>query len=134
MAMRPRSGNAWSGGQRNELRRQRTRKRLDNSTTGDSPIPTQLIENRTPIDCAILVGAPTKEVSQQTLEEHLEELVRLTQTAGGEVSSILRQRIDKPNPRFRIGKGKAQELKRRLEEHEYLTRVSVERKVASIEA
>jgi GTP-binding protein HflX len=45
------------------------------------------------------------------LEEHLEELVRLTQTAGGEVSSILRQRIDKPNPRFRIGKGKAQELK-----------------------
>jgi len=54
-------------------------------------------------------------VSQRVLEEHLEELVRLTQTAGGEVSSILRQRIDRPNPRFRIGKGKAQELKSLLE-------------------
>jgi GTP-binding protein HflX len=50
-------------------------------------------------------------VSQRRLEEHLEELVRLTQTAGGEVSSILRQRIDRPNPRFHIGTGKAQELK-----------------------
>ncbi len=54
-------------------------------------------------------------MSQRVLEEHLEELVRLTQTAGGEVSSILRQRIDRPNPRFRIGKGKAQELKSLLE-------------------
>ena len=54
-------------------------------------------------------------MSQRRLEEHLEELVRLTQTAGGEVSSILRQRIDRPNPRFHIGTGKAQELKSLLE-------------------
>ncbi len=54
-------------------------------------------------------------MSQRRLEEHLEELVRLTQTAGGEVSAILRQRIDRPNPRFHIGTGKAQELKSLLE-------------------
>ncbi len=45
------------------------------------------------------------------LDEHLEELERLTHTAGGEVSSVLRQRIDSPNPRYFIGEGKARELK-----------------------
>ena len=44
-------------------------------------------------------------------EEHLEELARLTETAGGEVAAILRQRIDAPNPRYFIGEGKAKELK-----------------------
>lgn len=80
-----------------------------------TPIPTQLIENRTPIDRAVLVGAPTKDVSRRVSEEHLEELAKLTQTAGGEVSSILRQRIDRPTPRFYIGEGKAQELKELLQ-------------------
>jgi GTP-binding protein HflX len=50
-------------------------------------------------------------VSRRVLDDHLEELARLTHTAGGEVSSVLRQRIDAPNPRFFIGEGKAQELK-----------------------
>jgi len=80
-----------------------------------TPIPTQLIENRTPIDRAVLVGAPTKDVSRRVSEEHLEELAKLTQTAGGEVSSTLRQRIDRPTPRFYIGEGKAQEIKRLLQ-------------------
>jgi GTP-binding protein HflX len=44
-------------------------------------------------------------------EEHLEELARLTETAGGEVAAILRQRIDAPSPRYFIGEGKAKELK-----------------------
>ncbi len=46
----------------------------------------------------------------------MEELARLTYTAGGEVSSILRQRISAPNPRYFIGKGKARELKDLLED------------------
>jgi len=50
-------------------------------------------------------------VAQRIAEEHLEELGRLTETAGGTVSAILRQRIDAPNARFFIGKGKAEELK-----------------------
>jgi GTP-binding protein HflX len=85
-------------------------------TGRNGKIPTQLIENRTPVDRAILVGAPTKDVSQRVLEDHLEELARLTHTAGGEVISVLRQRINTPNPRFYIGEGKAQELKRLLKE------------------
>ena len=50
-------------------------------------------------------------MAQRIAEEHLEELGRLTETAGGTVSAILRQRIDSPNARFFIGKGKAEELK-----------------------
>ena len=64
---------------------------------------------------AVLVGAPTREVSQRTTEEHIEELARLTETAGGKVVSTLRQRIDAPNRRYFIGEGKAQELKALLE-------------------
>ena len=77
----------------------------------DPTIPTQLIDNKTPVERAVLVGAPTRDVSQRTADEHLEELARLTETAGGEVAAVLRQRIDAPNPRFFIGEGKAQELK-----------------------
>jgi GTP-binding protein HflX len=51
-------------------------------------------------------------VARRVLEEHLEELARLTHTAGGRVVSVLKQRIDTPNPRFFIGDGKANELKR----------------------
>ena len=80
-----------------------------------TPIPTQLIENRTPIDRAVLVGAPTKDVSRRVSEEHLGELAKLTLTAGGEVSSTLLQRINRPTPRFYIGEGKAQELKELLQ-------------------
>jgi GTP-binding protein HflX len=69
-----------------------------------------MIENRPPVDRVILVAAPSKQVHRRLSEEHLEELARLTETAGGEVASILRQRVDTPNPRFFIGEGKAREL------------------------
>ena len=59
----------------------------------------------------MLVGAPTREMGSRLADEHLEELARLTATAGGEVASILRQRIKAPDSRFFIGKGKAEELR-----------------------
>ena len=74
-------------------------------------IPTQLIDNRTPVDRAVLVSAPAGRVSQRLSREHLEELARLTHTAGGEVVAVVRQRIEAPNPRFFIGEGKARELR-----------------------
>jgi len=63
------------------------------------------------VERAILVGAPTRDVTQRVVEEHLQELARLTETAGGEVVTLVRQKIDAPNPRYFIGEGKAQELK-----------------------
>lgn len=57
------------------------------------------------------MGAPTRGAEQRLVDEHLEELGRLTETAGGIVTAILRQRIDAPNPRYFIGEGKAHELR-----------------------
>lgn len=57
------------------------------------------------------MGAPTRDVSPREAEEHLEELARLTDTAGGEVVGVIRQRLDAPRPKYYIGEGKVTELK-----------------------
>ncbi len=75
-------------------------------------IPTQLIDMRTPVDRAILVGAPEREGDPRVAEEHLEELGRLTDTAGGRVVGTLVQRLERPHPRFYIGEGKAEDLRK----------------------
>lgn len=64
----------------------------------------------------MLVGAPLKEVDPRLADEHIEELARLTDTAGGSVVATLRQRIDSPHPRLYIGEGKAEELRALVEE------------------
>lgn len=66
---------------------------------------------RTPVDKAVLVGAPERDLDPHLADEHLEELARLTDTAGGSVVGTLRQRLAHPNPRFYIGEGKAEELR-----------------------
>ena len=61
----------------------------------------------------MLVGASLKSLGEGIAEEHLEELTRLTDTAGGQVVDIVRQRIDAPHPRYFVGKGKVEELRER---------------------
>ena len=74
---------------------------------------------RVPVDRAILVGAPPRQaVDPALVENHLEELARLTDTAGGEVVGSLTQRITKPNPRVYLGEGKAVELKELVSDQE----------------
>ena len=62
------------------------------------------------MDRVVLVGAPPRELSRHVADEHLEELARLTDTAGGDVVGTVVQRIDRPHPRFYVGEGKAREL------------------------
>jgi GTPase len=81
-------------------------------------IPTQLIDLRTPVDRAVLVGAPDRSLSRGLADEHLEELGRLTDTAGGQVVGTIVQRIDTPHPRFYVGEGKARELAEMVRERE----------------
>jgi len=57
------------------------------------------------------VGAPNKDVSPDLADEHLNELAELADTAGARVVERVRQRLDKPNPKFYVGEGKAEELK-----------------------
>ncbi|MEX2049342.1 MAG: GTPase HflX, partial [Gemmatimonadota bacterium] len=73
-------------------------------------IPTQLIDIRKPVDRAVLVGAPDRDLPMRLADEHLEELARLTDTAGGTVVGTIMQRIDRPSPRYYIGEGKVKEL------------------------
>ena len=58
----------------------------------------------------MLVGAPDRDLPRRLVEEHLEELTRLTDTAGCSVVRAVVQRIHQRHPRFYIGEGKAQEV------------------------
>ncbi len=59
-----------------------------------------------------MVAAPRKgSADASQLEEHLDELARLVDTAGAEVVGRLSQQLVAPNPATLIGKGKLQELK-----------------------
>jgi GTP-binding protein HflX len=69
------------------------------------------------IDRAILVSLVTavQKRSEAMAEYSLQELVRLAETAGVEVLETMRQHKETPDARFFLGKGKVEELKRRLE-------------------
>jgi GTP-binding protein HflX len=62
------------------------------------------------MDRAVLVGAPDRDLPKRLADEHLEELARLTDTAGCDVVGTVMQRIVQRNPRYYIGEGKAQEV------------------------
>jgi GTP-binding protein HflX len=76
-----------------------------------------MIEVAPPVERAILVGAPRKGSSDAAhLEEHLDELARLVDTAGALVVSRLSQQVATRNPATLIGEGKVEELKARVAE------------------
>jgi GTP-binding protein HflX len=76
-----------------------------------------LIELTAPVERAILVGAPRKRSNaRHSVAEHLEELERLVDTAGGVVVGEVTQQIDKPNPATYLGKGKVDELRLAIDE------------------
>jgi GTP-binding protein HflX len=59
-----------------------------------------------------LIGAPLKRsVDRHQIDEHLEELARLADTAGAVVVGELTQKLDRPDPATYLGKGKIDELK-----------------------
>ncbi|MDQ6769231.1 MAG: GTPase HflX [Gemmatimonadota bacterium] len=65
----------------------------------------------------MLVGAPRKgSNARHSVAEHLEELERLVDTAGGVVVGEVTQQIDKPNPATYLGKGKVEELRMAIED------------------
>jgi GTP-binding protein HflX len=72
---------------------------------------TAILETKDPTERAILVAAPLKTQSLNEADEHLEELGRLTDTAGADVVGNLQQRLDSPHPKYYIGEGKVNELR-----------------------
>jgi GTP-binding protein HflX len=66
------------------------------------------------VERALLVGVPLKRSTERHhVDEHLEELARLADTAGAEVVDTLTQQLDRPNPATYLGTGKLEELKQR---------------------
>jgi GTP-binding protein HflX len=77
----------------------------------------QLIEVQPPVERAFLVGAPRKGSPDVTqVEEHLDELSQLADTAGAEIVGRTHQRIEAPTPNFYLGQGKVEELKGSLQQ------------------
>ena len=66
---------------------------------------------------AVLVGIITQNQSEEKLQEYLDELEFLTQTAGGEVVKRFTQKVDKPNPKTFVGTGKLEEIELYIKEH-----------------
>lgn len=76
-----------------------------------------MISLEPPVERALLVGAPVKRSnSRHAMDEHLEELGRLADTAGADVIGSLTQQIDRPNPATYLGKGKIEELRARTQD------------------
>lgn len=73
---------------------------------------------RAPVERAILVGTPRDGDGSGETAEHLAELARLTDTAGGLVAGELVQRLDAPRPRYYLGRGKAESLAELVRERE----------------
>ncbi len=65
----------------------------------------------------MLVAAPSKSSRARVhMDEHLEELGRLADTAGAVVVGVLTQQLDRPHAGTYLGKGKIEELKLRIQE------------------
>jgi GTPase len=72
-------------------------------------LPPELQDLR--LERAVLVGLAIGRVSVEAAEASLQELARLTDTAGAEVVGTLTQRRDKPDPATFLGSGKAEEVR-----------------------
>ena len=59
---------------------------------------------------AMLVGVIHGELNRDKVDQHLDELLLLTETAGGEVIDTVVQKINRINTSFFIGTGKANEI------------------------
>ncbi|HEX6965919.1 MAG TPA: GTPase HflX [Gemmatimonadaceae bacterium] len=83
------------------------------------PISRPTISLAPPVERAILVGAPRKGAgARHQLDEHLEELAELADTAGAVVVGEVTQFLDRPNPATYLGKGKLDELREQIQSSE----------------
>ena len=62
------------------------------------------------LEKTVLIGLITKNQSKNVLDEYLDELSFLTLTAGGEVIKKFTQKMESPDPKLFLGKGKMEEL------------------------
>lgn len=59
---------------------------------------------------AFLIGVAHGKITKLIVEEHLDELSLLTETAGAEVAGKIIQNLNRINPKYFLGKGKAEQV------------------------
>jgi GTP-binding protein HflX len=69
-----------------------------------------MIDTNKPVEKAILIGIINKGQDEREVEDYLDELSFLTETAGAEPVKRFTQKLDSSNPRTFVGSGKIQEL------------------------
>jgi len=80
----------------------------------------KLIETEKYIEKAVIVGIHQKlsDVSMEQVNEYLDELAFLVDTAGAETVMRFTQSLDKPNPKTFVGTGKLEEIRSYIEKNE----------------
>ena len=68
-------------------------------------------------DRAVLVGLITPTQNEAKANEYLAELAFLAETAGAKSEKRFLQRVDNPNPRTFVGKGKLEEIRQYIEDN-----------------
>lgn len=76
------------------------------------------IINKEANERAVLVGLVTLRQNENKVKEYLDELDFLAQTAGAEPIKYFIQKLDYPNPRTYVGKGKLFEIRQFVEEND----------------
>lgn len=66
---------------------------------------------------AVLVGLITPTQNEAKANEYLAELAFLAETAGAKSEKRFQQRVDNPNPRTFVGKGKLEEIRQYIEDN-----------------
>ena len=79
---------------------------------------TKTFSTAKPKETAILISVISKNTPADIAEEHLEELAFLVRTAGAVVTTRFIQRLEKPDLRTYVGKGKLEEIVSYVKEHE----------------
>ena len=71
-----------------------------------------------PAETCVLIGLATRHQRREQLEEYLDELALLVETAKAETKQVFIQSLDKPDVRTFVGSGKLQEIKEFVEEED----------------
>ncbi|MCB9201886.1 MAG: GTPase HflX [Flavobacteriales bacterium] len=80
-----------------------------------------LEKKETQYEKVVLIGLITQNQDEEKLNEYLDELEFLAYTAGAETAKRFTQKLDTPNPKTFVGKGKLQEIKEYIIENEIPT-------------
>jgi GTP-binding protein HflX len=80
-------------------------------------MPQRFVNSVNPAERVVLAGIVTRSQPEEKLNEYLDELAFLADTAGMEVVKRFSQKMERPDNRFFVGSGKLQQIASFIKEH-----------------